>query len=70
MKKIEKAELRNYIALIIFICITIALIALSIFLNFLIPYRFLGFFVMCSVTVGGLIVTKKLLNKLFKIREE
>ena len=70
VKKLNKAEMRNYIALVLFISIAIGLIGLSILLKVLIPYNFLGFFAMSFVTVAGLMVARNILNRLFKIRDE
>ena len=69
MKQLNKAEIRNYIALILFICVAILLIGISILLKILIPYDFLGFFVMIIVTVVGLISARKILSNIFKLKE-
>lgn len=70
MKKLNRAEMRNYIALVIFISIAIGLIGLSILLKVLIHSNFLGFFAMSFVTVAGLIVARNILTRLFKIKDE
>lgn len=70
MKNLNRAEVRNYIALVIFIIIAVCLIGLSIFVKIFIPYNFLGFFAMVFVTVGGLMVARNVLNRVFKIKDE
>jgi membrane protein implicated in regulation of membrane protease activity len=70
MKKLNKAELRNYIALVFFIFIAAVLIGLSILLKVLIPYQFLGFAAMSFVTVAGLMVARNFLSRVFKIKDE